>query len=109
MIHEFLKHTNAFVVLAVPTGNEKRIMEVKPAGEQFSLGEVKAALRMRDDEYVEMVTCDPEWMFLLDEEGKNKQQTVNTVAVEVWEELVGLSINDQLAGNVIFMKRHLLK
>jgi hypothetical protein len=112
LIDRFLKETNSFVVIAIPTGSEKQLIEVKPIEKEFTLEEVKTALKMKENEYVEMVTCNEDWMFLCDEEGKLKEQPINYVATEIWNkfciERSGHKSGDFLVGNVIFMKRNLL-
>lgn len=113
LIQKYIDEAQAFVVIAVPTGSEKQLCEVEPKGKTFTLEEIKKMLKMADTDYLEAVTINKDWMLLCDEDGKRKNLQSNIVATEAWNQMIrpalGHRINDYLVGNIIFMKRHLLK
>jgi hypothetical protein len=111
LIEKYLTEQQAFLVMAVPTGNEKEIELVSPQKETFTLEEIKNHLKMNEQDYLEAVTCNEEWMFLCDEDGIRKNLKRNAVATEVYNTIVNKNychVNKDLVGNVLFIKRNLI-
>ena len=110
-----LNTEDAFVIkLPLETNSKQEIITIKPSnGTDFTLDELKNHMEMKDDEYVESLTIDENWMLLCDEEGKLKSLPINMDATNLYNHFIktmmGFGIGDYLVGNIIFMKRHLLK